>query len=449
MRKLYLFPIIGLCLLINSAKSFSQNVGIGTTTPNSTALLHVNLSTSQTKGLLITGNYNSSSTIPDLGSGSRLMFYPGKAAFRAGFIDAGATSAYWDNANVGFFSSATGYNTKASGQFSTATGSGNMATGYASTAMGEGSSASNNYSLAMGYHADASGAAAIAMGSATSASALAATAMGGFSVANSNYATAMGFHTTASSYQSTAIGYYSTASGESSFAMGYQSTASGNASVAMGLDAVASGDGSFALGNAVNTNNNFGAFIFGDSDPLGEGVTYSGYTNEFVARFYNGYYFMTSGNTNRFGVSIGHNGNAWVSICNKNLKENFQPLNGETVLEKLSKINFTSWNYKKQDPKTYRHYGIMAQDFYQAFGHDDYGTIGNDTTVNPIDMIGIDMTAIQALEKRTTDLKNENAGLKKENERLKESFVALQAQFAQQQKLVNEILVLAKQQITK
>ncbi len=158
-----------------------------------------------------------------------------------------------------------------------------------------------------------------------------------------------------------------------------------------------------------------------------------------------------------------------MSICDKNTKENFQPLNGEDVLQKFSKINFSSWNYKKQDPKIYRHYGIMAQDFYNAFGKDKYGTIGNNTSVNPIDMIGIDMAAIKALEKRTADLKvdgerqraegeklksendqlkNEVAGLnkkfaevaemKKENESLKQSVAQLQSQLNEQQKLITQ-----------
>ena len=93
-------------------------------------------------------------------------------------------------------------------------------------------------------------------------------------------------------------------------------------------------------------------------------------------------------------------------------------VNGEDVLQKISKINFTSWNYKGLDPKKYRHYGIMAQDFYSAFGQDKYGIIGTDTTVNPIDMIGIDMTAIQALEKRTEKisfLEAKNEKLETEN----------------------------------
>jgi len=197
------------------------------------------------------------------------------------------------------------------------------------------------------------------------------------------------------------------------------------------------------MGTLVNTNNQTGAFIIGDSDPNNEGTTFSGFPDEFVARFWRGYYFLTSGNNTRFGVQIGHNGNAWTSICDKNRKENFEPVDGDEVLQKIAKMNFTSWNYKMQDAKTYRHYGIMAQDFYNAFGHDKYGTIGNDTTVNPIDMIGIDMAAIQALEKRTTDLKNEN-------ESLKQSLAQLQLQFKEQQKViaqsVDQLKAIAKKQ---
>ena len=49
----------------------------------------------------------------------------------------------------------------------------------------------------------------------------------------------------------------------------------------------------------------------------------------------------------------------------------------------------------------------MAQEFYAAFGQDEYGSIGNDTTINQADFDGINLIAIQALEKRTTQLKEE------------------------------------------
>jgi hypothetical protein len=51
----------------------------------------------------------------------------------------------------------------------------------------------------------------------------------------------------------------------------------------------------------------------------------------------------------------------------------------------------------------------MAQDFFAAFGHDGVGQIGSDTTINSGDLAGILMIAVQALEKRTAELKQKEA----------------------------------------
>ena len=51
----------------------------------------------------------------------------------------------------------------------------------------------------------------------------------------------------------------------------------------------------------------------------------------------------------------------------------------------------------------------MAQDFFAAFGHDGVGQIGSETTINSGDMAGILMIAVQALEKRTAELKQKQA----------------------------------------
>ena len=92
-------------LLAATFFAHAQNVGIGTPTPDSSALLHVDVGSSTTKGLLVNGTFNLlTSTVPNLGAGSRMMFYPGKAAFRAGRVD----GLQWDNANLGFYSFATG-----------------------------------------------------------------------------------------------------------------------------------------------------------------------------------------------------------------------------------------------------------------------------------------------------------------------------------------------------
>lgn len=57
----------------------------------------------------------------------------------------------------------------------------------------------------------------------------------------------------------------------------------------------------------------------------------------------------------------------------------------------------------------------MAQDFYAAFGKDSYGTIGCDTLINQADFDGINFTAIQALVKRTNELRVKSDELKAMN----------------------------------
>ena len=51
----------------------------------------------------------------------------------------------------------------------------------------------------------------------------------------------------------------------------------------------------------------------------------------------------------------------------------------------------------------------MAQDFFAAFGHDGVGQIGTETTINSGDIAGILMIAVQALERRTAELKRKEA----------------------------------------
>jgi len=95
-------------------------------------------------------------------------------------------------------------------------------------------------------------------------------------------------------------------------------------------------------------------------------------------------------------------------------KENFRPVDGEHVLGKIRGLKLTSWNFIGHDPKQFRHYGPMAQDFFAAFGHDAVGTIGTDTTITSTDMDGVLMIAAQALEKRVAEQQKEITALKAE-----------------------------------
>jgi hypothetical protein len=223
MKAHYFFAL----LFAAPAFSFAQNVGIGTITPNPTAVLHVNAGTNFTQGLLVTGNYNSGASIPDLGDGSRLMFYPGKGAFRAGYVQ----GSLWNNSNVGNTSVGLGYNTQASGSASTAMGNSTEASGIVSTAMGYLTIASGNTSTAMGGNTEAKGTYSTAMGSST--------------IASGNSSTAMGISTIASGYASTAIGNNSVAKAFSGVAIGQFN----DATDAPSQDNPLSADRIFQIGN--------------------------------------------------------------------------------------------------------------------------------------------------------------------------------------------------------
>jgi trimeric autotransporter adhesin len=100
---------------------------------------------------------------------------------------------------------------------------------------------------------------------------------------------------------------------------------------------------------------------------------------------------------------------AFTASSDKTKKENFEPVDGEAVLGKIRGFELSSWNFIGHDPEQFRHYGPMAQDFYAAFGHDGVGQIGSETTINSGDIAGILMIAVQALEKRTAELRQEEA----------------------------------------
>jgi trimeric autotransporter adhesin len=108
------------------------------------------------------GKYNSTSPNdpPATAAGTRMMWYPEKAAFRAGFV----SGSQWDESNIGDYSIALGNSTKASGDNSCAMGWNTAAYGYGSTAMGGYTTASGYHSTAMGRSTKAESYASVAMG---------------------------------------------------------------------------------------------------------------------------------------------------------------------------------------------------------------------------------------------------------------------------------------------
>jgi hypothetical protein len=202
-------------------------IGIGTNIP--AARLHV-----ADSSVVFTGPTTlpaSPAPPPIQGEGTRMMWYPEKAAFRVGKV----TNNYWDKDSIGFLSFANGYNTKAKGSYSTAMGYNNHAIGNYSTAMGSYTYANGNYSIAMGWGTYAVSENSTAMGYYTTANGFISTAVGNQTTANGKYSIAMGWGTEANDECSTAMGSFTYANGYASTAMGDHTYANGSYSTVIGL----------------------------------------------------------------------------------------------------------------------------------------------------------------------------------------------------------------------
>lgn len=322
-----------------------------------------------------------------------MMWYVDKAAFRAGQVGSYG-STYWNRENIGNYSFAAGQNPRASGASS-------VSIGLATTASGEASVALGNNSAALADRA-------FAAGSAT-ANAVGAIALGSGAQATGDDAVAIGPSSIAGGLASVVIGP-SIANGSFGIAIGLQNSARGNFSMALGKNARVRHQGSIVISDA-------SAGFSSDS-------AYSTANNQLTMRFAGGArVFTNQGLTS--GVEISAGGGSWSAVSDRRKKENFETLNTENILQKVARLPLTSWNYKSQ-PATTRHMGPMAQDFYAAFGLDG---IGNDTTINSSDIDGVNMAAIQALEKRTRQLQEEN-------DQLKAKLEAMDAKMASIEKLI-------------
>lgn len=125
-------------------------VGLGTNTPS--ALLH-----GDEGAFVFTGT---TGTTPVSGTGTRMMWVPAKAAFRAGQV----VSTQWDDANVGTGSMVLGRFSEATALNSVAIGPNNTSSNTASVAIGSSATASALSATALGKDVTASGTSSVAIG---------------------------------------------------------------------------------------------------------------------------------------------------------------------------------------------------------------------------------------------------------------------------------------------
>jgi hypothetical protein len=276
--------------------------------------------------------------IPASGNGIRMMWYPYKAAFRAGSTD-GGTGTYWDDANVGFFSWAGGSETTALGNWS--------------FAMGELMNVTGSYAVGLGKSGTVSGTAA-------------------FSAGASN-----------------------TCSGNYCAAIGYTASASGLGSVALGYNVTANANHAMALGQRASANAQAGSFTWADASTTT--VFSNNAANSFQVRAAGGVRLYTN-STATTGMSLAAGGSSWTVLSDRNRKRDFAAVDGEDVLARIRTLPVTTWRYLNEagDPL---HIGPMAQDWHAAFGFSD-----DDKTINMSDLDGVNLAAVQALERRTATL---------------------------------------------
>jgi hypothetical protein len=244
---------------------------------------------------------------PVSGMGTRMMWYPDKAAFRAGY----ASTDYWDKNNTGLYSVAFGHST--------------MASGDKSFAVGRATQASGLYSIAMGSESTASATSTVALGQTCIASQEGAISIGRFSEATGFYSVAIGSHNLAEGTSSTALGKQCDATGNSSTAIGAINTASGSNSTAMGAQAQATGNFSFAI-NLSST----------------EGP-------------------MVGNNTFRISGAAEIGGNLpWTNHSDRRLKKNIELLAPENSLQQIMQLNGVRFEWTEYNRTI--NLGFIAQD---------------------------------------------------------------------------------------
>jgi len=276
---------------------------------------------------------------PMTGTGMRLAWFPGKGAFRAG-----SAETEWDEASLGFHSWAGGSRTTASG--------------FAAFAFGDRCKA-----LGMG-------------------------------------AACLGVESEASGIVSFATGASATASGFGSIAQGYTTTASGQGAVALGYRVSADADYSTAMGHRVSSGGFSGAFIWGDQSTTTPAANTA--ANQFMVRAAGGIQLRTN-STLSTGCNLPAGSGVFSCTSDRHQKEDFHPVDGERLLEKVARLPVETWRYKEEAAGV-RHLGPVAQDFRAAFG---LGT--DDTSIGMLDIDGVNMAAIQALERRTRELRTVSA----------------------------------------
>ena len=235
-----------------------------------------------------------------------------------------------------------------------------------------------------------------------------------------------------------AMGFTTRAIGEGSIALGYKTSAVGTSTVALGGNArtgCQTGDESCATAFARN-----GSFVFGDNSTTN--YFDSTVNNEFAVRATGGFRFRTSADLLN-GCNLAPGGGSFSCTSSRARKENFETLDGADVLRRLRKIPVMRWSYIEEE-KGIRHIGAFAEDFYSEF---KLGT--DDKSIGVLDVAGVNMAAVKALDERTESLQKENTELRRQIEEQKTQIQEQLRRDKEQQQQIDALIKLVCSQNTK
>ena len=117
-------------------------------------------------------------------------------------------------------------------------------------------------------------------------------------------------------------------------------------------------------------------------------------------RFNNGYRLYTKTDLST-GVYMNNGDASWSSVSDRNMKENFQDVDGEEILGKIRNLSITQWNYIGNTDDV-QYIGPMAQDFHATFGLGGSDSLG----ISTLAFDGVNIAAIQALVHRTDKIQD-------------------------------------------
>lgn len=175
-----------------------------------------------------------------------------------------------------------------------------------------------------------------------------------------------------------------------------------------------------AMGNRAKANH-AGSMVLADMSAMD--LTTSA-PDQLLARFAGGATIYSNA-TQTAGVSLMPGGSDWQVISDRNAKRNIRRVDGQEILDRLSRIPISRWSYKAQADDI-EHIGPMAQDFYAAFGLG-----GDDKKISTLDPAGVALAAIQELHRKTQQLSTQADEIDDLNKRINELEALVQELAAQ------------------